>query len=134
MLWAAMVLEGSSLWDAGSVEPVGLLAPNRRQEGQAPQPLLLHVVARLALEAKLARTGAKAEKVLRFARRRRGLGQGLGASTANEAQHSRAKRYRQCCVEAFRVLWAGYPLLCLLGPPGPAGLLGRPHGPWQSEA
>ena len=76
-------------------------APRGRLRSRRINKWLLNAYGRAAGQGDLARTGAKLERVLRWAHRKRGANQGLTSDTANKAQSVRAKRYRDTCAEEF---------------------------------
>ena len=94
LCWAAFAIESGPLWAAASRDAADIPAPRGPKRARRLHPKMLDAVGKLAGEGHVARSGAKAVRVLRFALRRRGLWQGCSASTANDAQLTRARRYR----------------------------------------
>ena len=99
--WLAWIIEAGSLWGTAASDPVDIPAPRGARRVRRMHPQMTNALAKLAGEGVVARTGAKMAKVLKLALRRRGLAHGAGDSAANEAQKTRAKRYRESAGAAF---------------------------------
>ena len=99
--WLSWMLETGPLWRSASSDALDIPAPRGPRRARRLNPHLLDALGKVAGEGDLARSGAKAAQVLRFALRRRGLWHGVGKRAGNEAQNTRAKRYRLCSGEAM---------------------------------
>ena len=93
--WLAWALESGPLWEKASSDACDIPAPRGPKRARRLNPHMLNALGKLAGQGVVARTGAKAAKVLGFALRRRVFLDGVAKRTANEVQSTRAKRYRE---------------------------------------
>ena len=92
--WTAWAIEQSDLLAKGSLDPEDLPAPRGNRRSRKIHPRYRGVLAKMAGVGSIVRSGSKAARLFRWARRR-SKPSGVADSTGNMAMGVRAKWYRE---------------------------------------